>query len=252
MDRALEVYKTWISNESEWTKWAKPIIFMNLKTAEAKSINLPEVSWIGGVNPQSTALIIDLPGKSSLLEGLTLANAGFRPVPLYNSACAPRNYKTLVDVGDIVSLLESGGAFLQNLNSASSASPVFLLDSNRMALGSVNKSGLKPGTFDNRWQIVPADMPSADYLCKQGINKIIVRFNSRNIAEDLTHILLRYQEKGIEIFSCTTDKVVVPAHFHRPSFFKSIFYRWKTFRALSRNSAGGFGGAIHESSGRAG
>ena len=73
------------------------------------------------------------------------------------------------------------------------ASPVFLLDSNRM-----HRHKAEISLFDNSWDIYEQDIPTAEYFLNSGITKIIV--SGRIINRDLNKILYNFQKKGIEIF----------------------------------------------------
>jgi hypothetical protein len=104
-------------------------------------------------------------------------------------------------------------------------------------------SGKKPGTYDNRWCIFPQDMPSAAFLIKEGISRVIVRAES--IQNDLSHILCRYQKEGIEIHFCSGEAIKkIPIT--EPLNFKSLSYRFKVILGLTRNATGGFGSKIPE------
>jgi hypothetical protein len=180
-------------------------------------------------------IVVDLPGKQSVVEGLGLAQSGYRPVPLYNGVVAP-NKSSTPSTSEIAAAMFAGAETLRALAIVSTAPPAFLLDSNRMT-----GTGRIPGQFDNRWCIFPQDMPSAVFLLKRSIREIIVR--SDCIRDDLAHVLLRYQEQGINISLCNGSEiklVTVP----KPSQFKSLFYRFKIILGLTRNPTGGFGGLI--------
>ena len=233
------VYKIWTPDNSLWSEWAKPVLFASASAkdipVESASMDLPQVSWLTKRNYHNM-VIVDLPGKSGIEEGLGLAALGYQPVPLYNGVANPDNTPMLVDVREIVAALFSGANILRNLPILDSAPPTFLLDSNRM--GALVKA---PGYFDNRWCIFPQDMPSADFLLARRIQEVIVR--SDRIRDDLAHILCRYQEKNIKISICESSEIygiIVP----KPSRFKSLFYRCAVILGLTRNSTGGFGGIV--------
>jgi hypothetical protein len=144
----------------------------------------------------------------------------------------------IVDVTNIEKALYKGADLLENIDISVDAPPAFILDSRRM-----EGLGKQPGKFDNRWCIFPQDMPSASYLVKEGISKIIVR--SSEIRVDLSHILCRYQELGIKIYLCNNDEIK-EITVSKPSHFKSLMYRFKVILGLKRNAAGGFGGLVPE------
>ena len=233
----LETYKIWAPDEALWTQWAKPVLFMRTPGISQKTWDIPEeLEWMQSMDKQ-TMIIVDLPGADSVTECLALARLGYRPVPLYNGVDG-QCLSMAVRVSDIVMALF---LYADELNACSiryDAPPVFMLDSNRMA-----GSGKTPGAYDNRWCVFPQDMPSAAFLSKEGIRKIIVR--SAQIQNDLSHVLHRYQDEGIEIHLCTgRETVKIPIV--KPSMYKSLSYRFKTILGLTRNSAGGFGSMIPE------
>jgi len=144
-----------------------------------------------------------------------------------------------VDVTDIVNALYQGAELLASLYIRSDAPPAFLLDSNRM-----KGTARQPGKYDNRWCIFPQDMPSASFLLEQGILSVYVRADK--VQNDLTHILRRYQEKGIRIYHIGTSGTANELTVVRPSSFQSFLYRIQAMLGLTRNAAGGFGGMVPE------
>lgn len=231
----ITLYKIWAPDDVLWTSWAKPAMFFDTPLGYTGSYNIPNIKWLEDSN--NTMIIVDLDGANSVKEGIALAKLGYRPVPLYNGVKGPSG--SLIKVSDLERALYWGADILEELYIKSDANPVFLLDSNRM---SENKY---PGAYDNRWCIFPQDMPSCDFLKNKGIKNIIVRAN--NIQDDLTHVLCRYQEKGIQIYICNNNEVRL-VKVHKPSRYKSLKYRIKVILGLRRNSAGGFGGYVPDPS----
>lgn len=232
----LETYKIWAPDGSIWTQWAKPVLFIREPDFPGGfDLEIPDIEWNRNVDI-GTMIIVDLPGHRGVLEALALARLGYRPVPLYNGV-SPQ-HSGIVNVNDIVKALYKGADYLATYYILPDAPPVFMLDYNRMT-----GNGKEPGKFDNRWCVFPQDMPSAAFLLKQGINKVIVRSNT--IQNDLSHILCRYKEAGIEICICRGEEVKeVPVV--KPSRFKSLSYRFRVILGLTRNASGGFGGWIPE------
>jgi len=231
----LETYKVWSPDDALWTQWAKPVLFMK-KPSNITQLNLPELDWIRQMEVH-TMIIVDLPGQSGVLESLALARMGYRPVPLYNGVQAPTS-RMVIPVGDIVLALYKGAEMLSTFPIRKDAPPAFMLDANRMS-----GSGKKQGYYDNRWCVFPQDMPSASYLIREGIRKIIVRTDT--IQNDLAHILRRYQDEGIIIYLCK-DGQMEKLSVVKPSKYKSLAYRFKVILGLTRNGAGGFGALIPE------
>lgn len=238
MDERYRTYRIWAPDDTLWTQWAKPILFAHSPQSEPRPYTLPPVSW--APHPDGyTAVISDQPGEDGVLEGLALAQLGYRPVPLYNGVPAPNSQAMSVNVNGIINVLYSGAGLLSDMPLKSDAPPAFLLDANRM-----NGQAKQPGRFDNRWCVFPQDMPSADFMLSQGIGQVFV--HAVSVPNDLTHILRRYQEKGIRILHFRGYGAVRELDVIRPSRFKGLMYRFRTMLGLTRNAAGGFGGKIPE------
>lgn len=244
----LEIYKIWAPEEVEWSQWAKPVLFMGERNrfvsmnAEKRYdvLEVTKIDWISTAS-SNTMIIVDLPGVESIEEGMGLAHIGYRPVPLYNGV---DGLNPLVDVRQLGFSLFRAADELSQIHLRENATPVFLLDSNRM------EGSKTPGKFDNRWSVFAQDMPSASYLIEKGINKVIVR--THWIKDDLSHILCRYQDKGIDIYLCDKTNISTKTTVYEPPKFKSIFYRFAVMMGLRRNSAGGFGSTIPEPSNSSG
>jgi hypothetical protein len=239
-DKKVLTYKAWAPDEAKWTAWAKPVLFASLTEKDYtghNELNLPTIDWLEQVQYQ-TAIIVDKPGQQSVLMALSLAKMGYRPVPLYNG-CKSQNEKSMVvDVKVITKLLPKGANLLNQIDIRSDAPPVFLLDSHRH-----NNHGKQPGSYDNRWCIFPQDMPSATYLLNQGIQQIVLE--AKSVMPDLSHVLFRYQEKGIKIYQ-VKDQKLIEKRITKPTVLKSILYRSSVLFGLRRNSTGGFGGKVPE------
>ena len=239
----IEAFKIWAPDGVLWTEWVKPVLFANM-TPVNFPLEIPDIRWLDFLY-NDTAIIVDLPGKKSVLESLSLAKIGYRPVPLYNGVCMENYSNMTVDSRGISWALYAGTALLSELNLRSDSPPVFMLDSERMK--GYNRN---PGKYDNRWCVFPQDMPSASFLLKHKITKIIVRTEperklfSNQILDDLTHILFRYREAGIKIQAAFGGNEINGITVPKPSQFKSLFYRFKTTLGLSRNAVGGFGAMV--------
>jgi len=255
-------YKIWAPDYALWTQWAKPVLFATKDFSPVNALlDIPQIGWL----PERTfhtMIVVDLPGKQGVEEGLALARLGYRPVPLYNGVNNPAKSRItdkpvnpdkpdkpnnthgtmIVDAGEIAAALFSGAEVLRTLPITHGAPPAFLLDSNRMPFS----SGKNYGWYDNRWCVFPQDMPSAAFLTKNGINEVIVR--SDMVRDDLAHILFRYQEQKIKISLCGGNETRV-TNISKPTWFKNLSYRFKVIMGLTRNPTGGFGALIpHQSS----
>ncbi|NLX63850.1 MAG: hypothetical protein GX022_03600 [Clostridiaceae bacterium] len=236
MNDNIEIFKIWAPDDALWTQWAKPVLFIHRPNIICNRLDIPELEWIQEMN-KNTMIILDLPGKSGVTESLALARIGYRPVPLYNGVNSVSG-SALIDVSDLAAALFRGAEVLKKLHIKPDAPPVFMLDSRRM-----KGIGRRSGTFDNRWCVFPQDMPSAMFLYKNGIYKVIIR--SESIQNDLAHILRRYQEEGIRIYQCNGKEIKnIPVV--KPSLYKSLSYRFFTILGLKRNAAGGFGKMVPE------
>lgn len=231
----ITTYKIWAPDDALWTEWAKPVLFASMPSVYLGKIGVPKLSWISQLD-YKTAIIIDLPGREGIQEGLALARLGYRPVPLYNGVRGPYSSSALVSVEEIVTALFQYAAELAELNVRPDAPPAFLLDYDR-----IDGFRKQPGRYDNRWCVFPQDMPSVAALMSKGIRSVIVRSCGRRT--DLEHILYRYESQGLMIYfnDGNTQKHVTVS---KPSGFKSLFYRFGVISGLTRNAAGGFGGQI--------
>jgi len=238
MKDSISIYKIWAPDNALWTQWAKPVLFASLPNKQNCELKTPNADYAQTVD-FNTVIIVDLPDKDSVEEGLVLARRGYRPVPLYNGVYGITPFSMIVDVKGIAAALQKGAKILSALSIREDAPPVFMLDSNRM-----KGAGSQPGSYDNRWCVFPQDMPSASFLLKNKIIKVIVR--SERIQEDLSHILLRYQNQGIKILLCGNNEKLKEVKVSKPSLFMSLFYRFKVTFGLSRNATGGFGAIIPE------
>lgn len=235
VDSRLELFKQWAPPGVSWSQWAKPVLFAFMNEVQGSQIlEMPDVSWAKYLG-RETAIILDLPGEASVNEALGLSERGFRPVPLYNSCVS---LGMLVDVQPVIKALIAGREVLTNQRLPEDAPPVFMLDSRRMEPSGVTAMR----RFDNRWSVMPQDMPSAKYLKEAGVTRILVR--SDKLRDDLAHILCRYQQEKLEIELCSDGRNSERVTVRRPSLFRSLYYRWSVLSGLKRNSTGGFGAVV--------
>lgn len=232
------IYRLWAPDDALWTQWAKPVLFSRDLCLAPEKPQVPGVKW-APYGDGRTAVFVDLPGRRGVEEGLALAKTGYRPVPLYNGVYGAGKWTMAVDVTAVAEILYQSAEYLGSLNLRPDAPPAFLLDAARMK-GPVRQ----PGGYDNRWCVFPQDVPSAGFLTDHGISCIYVRANE--IQNDLAHILLRYQQKGIRIYQVRDNSRPRELTVVRPSLFKSFLYRFCTTVGLTRNAAGGFGGMVPE------
>ncbi|MEN6385888.1 MAG: hypothetical protein ABFD79_11930 [Phycisphaerales bacterium] len=242
-----EIYNAWANPVSDWSGWVKPVLFAhlseqyeNIDKLQLKN-SLPDVSWVPE-NERNMAVVIDLPGADSLRLAIKLAYKGYQPVPLYN--CAPDS-RGLIEMRGVMSILLAGSEILEQLPPPVGAPPVFILDSHRL------QGRASPGRYDNRWVVLPQDFPSSNMLLGHNIkNVLVVQDSLYQPAEDLRHVLKRWQNAGIEIMVTAIDQPenMTKMEITTPSNFQSLVYRALVLIGLRRNSAGGFGALVPEPS----
>jgi len=266
MDYKQQLFNIWTPQESNWSSFAKPVLFYSIEGPAQGFLQPMPISYVAA-GQTDTAIILDVPGASAVTESLSLARLGFRPVPLFNGNSVSLGQIELVDTASIKTALCLGGMQLASIPLASNARPVFLLDSNRL----LDKYAA-PGMFDNRWNLYAHDLPSANYFLGAGIKKIIIRNNDGHILADLAPILFNFQQAGIEIlvqqssgawhnqnnqtndfafdgdYNSYYESFGPSVHIHipvkhrirQPGFFSRLFGK-KTYKSSCWNSTGGWG-----------
>jgi hypothetical protein len=243
-------FDVWAPPGGPWSDWVKPVLFAhvdplaNYATAE---LHAPALPWLARADGK-TALVIDLPGGTSVALGLACASLGYRPVPLFNALPSPTgiidsSVNAVCDVVSIIVALALTTPELDKLNLPFTAPPAFLLDAPRR----VGINAPEPGRFDNRSVSLPTDFPSAATLASHGIRRaILIQENSLDPQADLAHTLLRWQQSGIEIFgaSVTTAAAPAPIRVPKPHFFRQPWQRLLALMKLRRSPLGGFGGYL--------
>lgn len=255
------LYSLWAPGPSPdapgWSRWASPVLFAHLDPASLNSpsseaLSWPQIGWAPRPD-ENTLLILDLPGPLAISSGMALAQRGFRPVPIFNGCPAPPAFggRVSIDLRPLMEALVHASHALRSLDLPPSAPPAFLLDAHRMT----GPSRPAPGTFDNRWRVLPEDFPSANFLLASGIRRVLLVQNSEvQPADDLAHVLYRWQRAGIEIAGKRIQDAD-PAKtiaVKRPRRFRFWWYSVLVRMGLRRNSAGGFGAIVPEETSRSG
>lgn len=190
-----DFYEKWAPVGARWVEWVRPVPFVAIcETFPANEIYnfaIPKLNYINEMQ-EDTAIVVDRPSYEGIEEGLALAKLGFRPIPLYNGTEGQDRSMILVDTKGIENCLIWGAFELEKIAITNKASPAFLLDSNRM-----HRFRMDGSVFDNSWDLYHQDIPSAEYLLEQGINKIIV--HGEKMQKDIAKIFHKFQEKGITI-----------------------------------------------------
>jgi hypothetical protein len=191
---------------------------------------------------EGAALVVDLPGETSVAWGLALAGKGYRPVPLYNGV--PHEHE-VVPARRLAAALLGGAERIRNQLLLDDAPPAFLLDSRRLE-GAADRNW---GKFDNRWLVLPQDFPSANLLRSRHLDRaLLIQHGHGQPQEDLAHVLLRWQQAGIAIewLDPAAPRPAQAIEVRRPGRFRSLWYRVLALLGLRRHSAGGFGALIPE------
>jgi hypothetical protein len=259
-----ELFEIWAPNAALWSPWVSPALFAQLGCPD-KSMDGPAgqspagqsaMIWHETRASSDTAIILDLPGPESVKSALALAHLGYRPVLLINTSPGPahtvlssaRPSDAVLDMQLLVNEICAVTRRLQELKLAPDAPPVFILDSRR----ATGTQPLRDDLFDNRWMVFPQDFPSARFLLERKVNHVVlVQIRKRPPLEDLSHVLLRWQEAGIQILGKAFAETVAPSAMivSRPSRFRTMWYRAAAMLGLQRSSVGGFGSFLPNSFG---
>jgi hypothetical protein len=260
-----ELFEIWAPNDSIWAQWASPALFAQIDNAKGEKpaqADVPEFPWHEQKARPDTAVVIDLPGADSIWLALALAQRGYRPVPIINASPGPIGLQlsllarpthsttsalVVLDMSSLVREICEGTLRMRALTFPSDAPPAFVLDSLRLK----GTNPLRDDMFDNRWMVFPQDFPSAKFLAEQNIKHVtVVQTERTQPQEDLSHVLLRWQEAGIEILSKASGDTSLPSRINvsKPSRFKASWYRALAIMGLRRSSVGGFGSFIPETS----
>src|SRR5437879_2450041 len=80
-----EIYKTWEPETSVWSRWVTPALFAQLNRISTldplSQVPEPDLGWLPTPSDRY-ALIVDLPGAELILFAVSLAQKGYRPVPV--------------------------------------------------------------------------------------------------------------------------------------------------------------------------
>jgi hypothetical protein len=241
-----DAYERWAPAASPWSAWAKPVLFAVagppvMFESPPQPASAAE-EWLGKL-PADAAVVVELPGAAAVRLGLALAARGYQPVPLFNATTGPR---PVIEVDSVVRALISGAAGPALLGTAPEALPAFLLDARRMA----PERKPQPGDFDNRWMVFPQDFPSATFLQAHGVGSVVLISASERPADDLAHVLLRWQEAGLSVLHLPASSVEPPRPIvvQRPRGYRAWWYRLLVLMGLRRHGAGGFGAVVPQPS----
>lgn len=251
-----EIFALWAPDDSAWSPWVKPVLFAHLSEwVTPSNFDIPPVPpWLPAADGGS-ALVFDVPGDAGVWLGLRAAEAGYRPVPLYNGCPAPsdsligeqRSDMSLVDVVPILRAIVAASPRLAELRFAPDAPPAFLLDHRRRT----GHFAPQPGKFDNRSISLPTDFPGASFLLSRGVRRVVlVQEHDTAPQADLAHTLRRWHEARIQIDAkqLDPDLPICPSILPRPFGFRSMWHRLMMTWGFKPNALGGFGGTLTEPS----
>lgn len=239
---ARELFELWAPEGAAWSPWVKPVLFADQNPVPERA----QQAWLAARErarwtppaPQATVLVLDLAGPLALGLALDAATHGWRPVPLFNSCTGD---DALIDNEPLRAGLAEGVAVLRAAPLAPTAPPAFVLDSRRLDNQPASRR------FDNRWVVFPQDFPSAARLLAGGHGSVLlVQDGRRDPRPDLAHVLLRWQQAGIEILALDLAGAAGPVAITVPrsGLFRALGYRILVAVGLRKSSAGGFGGAV--------
>jgi hypothetical protein len=229
-----------------WSRWAKPILFQELDgpagSVPAARIEDYDLPWAPSPSLRE-AIVVDLRGSLAVEVGVALARLGYRPVPVFNAAPPPSGVTAVIDTDPIVGALRGAADALASAHVPDDAPPAFLLDVQRDGAGVPRR----PGMFDNRWVVLPQDLPSADLLKARGLRGVVlVHAPGFGVQEDVAHVLLRWQRAGLALrwvemgSSGPPLELVVP----RPKWFRWLLQAAIVTLGLRATAAGAFGGLV--------
>jgi hypothetical protein len=256
-----------------WSLWARPVLFATMlenegpgSTGITSSVvtrpmlvttmpqNAPgstgeqpwralDLRWVP-LPEEQTALVVDLDGEESVHMGLALAARGYRPVPLFN-ACT--GLHEVIDQRPIIHALRAGTEYLAARSLLAASPPAFLLDARRMT----PLRRVRPGDFDNRWQVFPQDFPSIFFMRNRGFTRaVLVQRGRKEPQDDVKDVLLGWQNFEAWIQVKDVDDAAAPA---TVTLAQTAWYRWFPRRILETIGLrgaprGGFGRIVPEPS----
>jgi len=253
-----QIFDAWAREASPWSRWAKPVLFAHLIQDDTvhTTVAAPSTSW-APPSGEKTALVLDLPSKEGVAIGISLAERGYCPVPLYNAIPPPPGASShdfvtgrsvaAVDLQPITDALIAGAEKLAALHLPKDAPPAFLLDAGRKGDG----RKISNNQFDNRSICFTTDFPSANYLTAHGIERVLlVQKSIHHPQDDLAHPLLRWQEAGLKLEIILLDDPAPgpePFTVRRPKWYAAMFQRMLAASGLHRAQGGGFGAWVENS-----
>ena len=190
-----EIYKIFAPQNTKWTEWVRPVPFVGIDTYNRKSTRIlsdKKITFIDGYY-NDTVIFIDLPNIESIEFGISLANIGYRPIPIFNGTDEQDNSPSTTNTYLVEEGLIIGAEKLKNIKIKEDANPEFLLDNHRL-----NRYRKSEKIFDNSWDLYGQDIPSYKYFKDNNIDKIIVI--GERIEKDLRKIFFKFQNANIKFY----------------------------------------------------
>ena len=243
MNRA-RILETWRGADHPWARWVKLPLFESVPDRAADAANeghayrgeTPpwaslDTSWL----KDDAAVIVDLPGARAIALALALGRRGLRPVLAIN-ACSEEG--ELVPMAEVKDLLAEGARFASAFPNGN-VLPAFILDARRTGDGREPP----PGAFDNRWALFDGDLPSAEELRANGVSRVVVVQDGKEIHGDLASILRGYAREGLELLlhDPTTPGVVGPIQLEARGWLAELWGRLARRSTYKRRWDGSFG-----------
>lgn len=213
LPRGSDLARAWMLPASDpWVAWSKPTIFGAVDAMGGRA-SLPDVRALESVAraeraaahlakvglPRDTLWILDLRGAASCAFTARLSRDAREPVsPIVTFNNWPSDDAVVPADETLAGLL----AFTPRLPEpgARGAHPVVLLDAWRLAYR-FDEPG--PGVYDNRYMLMPTDLPSAAQLHARGITRVVYvveDLDDAEVEEDDLHASFRdYQAAGLGI-----------------------------------------------------
>lgn len=257
------VHRAWMPDESVWAAWVKPLVFAELARGH-RGRDIPyrerfELAWVPptrrdrvervegsyreGTRTRTVreavasraAIVVDLPAVRSIDLGVALVPHGYRPIPLFaGGAGAPPDHP----IHDVARRVAHGAPELLSARLPPDAPPAFLLDATR-------DQDVVPEVYSARAPLFPQDFPGARWLLAHGVERAIVVSARRAPADDLRHVLARWQLGGVRIESAPLGSVAArPVEVAIPSGLGSLTRRAFAVWGAVRGATGGFGGVL--------
>ena len=147
-----EAYRIWAPAGARWTDWVRPVPFVTAGSLSGAycdpDFHVPAADYVDE-HYEDAAVIVDLPGAESVREGIALAKAGYRPVPIYNGTVEQPGSRAATDNRTVGTALIMAAEELAQIRIREDAPPAFLTDSGRM-----NQFRMEASLFDNSWECI--------------------------------------------------------------------------------------------------